>query len=194
MFGNVGEDIGDLFKVALGVDAVAHRRGSMFALAPAKCFRGLAWLSCGALAEAEGNLRDSLWAVMTTSQQVGVPVVAAYLADTLMEQGNLDEAEAVLKAANRLELSQAGYWAWPLGSRARLLTLQERIHEGVRCAARADAANRASSRASASNSLKSVVPRHLSNAGGPSFEPVVPAPARRSVRPGRSHPQRAAGS
>jgi DNA-binding CsgD family transcriptional regulator len=111
--------------------AVAHQRGSMFALAPAKCFRGLAWLSRGALAEAEGNLRDSLWAVMTTSQQVGVPVVAAYLADTLMERGNLDEAEAVLKVASRAELPQAGYGAWLLGSRARLLTLQGRIQEGL---------------------------------------------------------------
>lgn len=111
--------------------AVAHRRGSMFALAPAKGFRGLAWLSRGALAETEENLRDSLWAVMTTSQDVGLPVVAAYLADTLMEQGKLDEAEAVLKAASRPELPQAGYWAWLLGSRARLLTLQGQIQEGL---------------------------------------------------------------
>jgi len=82
--------------------AVAHRRGSVFALAPAQCFRGVAWLSQGALAEAEANLRDAMWAVTTTSQRVGAPVIAAYLADTLMEQGNLHEAEAVLdKAVNR---------------------------------------------------------------------------------------------
>lgn len=48
-----------------------------------------------------------------------------------MEQGNLDEAEAVLTAASRPALPQAGYWAWLLGSRARLLTLQGRIQEGL---------------------------------------------------------------
>ena len=112
--------------------AVAHRRGSVFALAPAKCFRGVAWLSRGALAEAEANLRDALWAVTTTSQRVGTPVIAAYLADTLMEQGNLDEAEAVLDRTSPPEpLPRAGYWAWLLASRARLLALQGRIPEAL---------------------------------------------------------------
>jgi DNA-binding SARP family transcriptional activator/DNA-binding CsgD family transcriptional regulator/predicted negative regulator of RcsB-dependent stress response len=112
--------------------AVAHRRGSVFALAPAKCFRGVAWLSQGALAEAEANLRDAMWAVTTTSQRVGTPVIAAYLADTLMEQGNLEEAEAVLdKATNPEPLPRTGYWAWLLSSRARLLALQGRIPEAL---------------------------------------------------------------
>lgn len=112
--------------------AVAHRRGSVVALAPAKCFRGLAWLSRGALAEAEANLRDALWAVTTTSQLIGMPVIAAYLADTLMEQGNLDEAQAVLdKAGEQQPLPRAGYWAWLVGSRARLLTEQGRVSEGL---------------------------------------------------------------
>jgi tetratricopeptide (TPR) repeat protein len=112
--------------------AVAHRRGSVFALAPAKCFRGLAWLSRGALADAEANLRDALWAVTTTAQEVGMPVIAAYLADTLMEQGNLDEAEAILdRACGQEPLPRAGYWAWLVGSRARLLSLQGRTSEGL---------------------------------------------------------------
>ncbi|MGH3916868.1 MAG: helix-turn-helix transcriptional regulator [Pseudonocardiaceae bacterium] len=113
--------------------AVAHRRGSVFALAPAKCFRGAAWLSRGALAEAEENLRDALWATTATSQDVGVPIVAAYLADALMEQGSLDEAETVLTVASQSHqpLPRTGYWAWLLGSRARLLTLQGRMQEGL---------------------------------------------------------------
>ncbi|MBV8994136.1 MAG: hypothetical protein JO287_10665, partial [Pseudonocardiales bacterium] len=111
--------------------AFAHRRGSIFALAPAKCFRGVAWLSRGALIEAEANLRDSLWAATTTSQQIGVPVVAAYLADALMGQGKLDQAQEVLNVASKPHGSQAGYWAWLLSSRARLLTLQERFQEGL---------------------------------------------------------------
>ena len=125
----------DLSEVDPLLDAwigVAHRRGSVFALAPAMCFRGLAWLSRGALAEAEASLRDSLWAVTTTSQEIGVPVVTAYLADTLMEQGSLDEAEKVLTVASRTQpLPRTGYWAWLLGSQAQLLTRQGRLQEGL---------------------------------------------------------------
>lgn len=111
--------------------AAAYRCGSMFALAPAKCVRGLAWLSRGALVEAEENLRDSFWVVRATAQQVGGPIVAAYLADSLMEQGKLDEAEEILTAAGKPEPPRAGYWAWWLGSRARLLMLRGRIQEGL---------------------------------------------------------------
>ncbi|HEY2764602.1 MAG TPA: AAA family ATPase [Pseudonocardiaceae bacterium] len=112
--------------------AVAHRRGSVSALAPAKCFRGVAWLWSGALVEAEANLRDALWATTTTSQQIGVPVMTSYLAEVLMEQGNLDEAEKVLgQAGPSQQLPSTGYWAWLLSSRARLLTLRGRIEEGL---------------------------------------------------------------
>ena len=49
-----------------------------------------------------------------------------------MEQGDLDEAEAVLDKATKQEpLPQAGYWAWLVSSRARLLTLQGRTSEGL---------------------------------------------------------------
>jgi DNA-binding CsgD family transcriptional regulator len=49
-----------------------------------------------------------------------------------MEQGNLDEAEAVLDRASTPEpLPRAGYWAWLLGSRARLLALQGRVPEAL---------------------------------------------------------------
>ncbi|MDQ3901901.1 MAG: LuxR C-terminal-related transcriptional regulator, partial [Actinomycetota bacterium] len=128
----IAADLDEVIPLLDAWIAVAHRRGSVFVLAPAKCFRGLAWLSHGALAEAEANLRDALWAVTTTSQRVGTPVIAAYLADTLMEQGDLDEAEAVLDRVSTPEpLPRAGYWAWFLGSRARLLALQGRIPEAL---------------------------------------------------------------
>ncbi|MGH3672705.1 MAG: tetratricopeptide repeat protein, partial [Pseudonocardiaceae bacterium] len=125
----------DLDEAAPLLDAwitVAHRRGSVFVLAPAKCFRGLIWLLRGALAEAEQNLRDALWAVTTTSQRVGMPVVAAYLAEVLMEQGKLDEAETILDKASKPEpLPRSGYWAWLVASRARLLMLQGRTPEAL---------------------------------------------------------------
>jgi DNA-binding CsgD family transcriptional regulator len=49
-----------------------------------------------------------------------------------MEQGNLDEADAILTKASKPEpLPRAGYWAWLMASRARLLMLQERIPEAL---------------------------------------------------------------
>jgi DNA-binding CsgD family transcriptional regulator len=112
--------------------AVAHRRGSLLALGPAKCFRGLAWLSRGALAEAEANLRDAMWAGDTASQDVGRPIVAAHLAHALMEQDNVDGAVAVLERVAMPEpLPRVGYWFWFLESKARLLMLQGRMREGL---------------------------------------------------------------
>lgn len=112
--------------------AVAHRRGSMLTLAPAKCFRGLAWLSRGALAEAETNLRDAMWAEDTAMHGVGLPIIAAHLADVLMEQGAVDEAEAALaRVATPEPLPRVGYWFWFLESKARLLMLQGRMREGL---------------------------------------------------------------
>jgi tetratricopeptide (TPR) repeat protein len=115
-----------------GAESLDVARGSIFALAPAKCFRGPSWFLRGALAEAEQDLRGALWAITTTSQRVGLPVVAAHLAGVLMEQGKLAEAEAVIDKAIKPEPPpQTGNWAWLVGSRARLLMLQERIPEAL---------------------------------------------------------------
>ncbi|MGH8904078.1 MAG: hypothetical protein ACRDYA_20960 [Egibacteraceae bacterium] len=112
--------------------AAAHRRGSLLAYAPAKTYRGLAWLYRGFLTEAEANLRDAMWVVPMAGHNIGQPIVAAHLADTLMEQGRLDEAAAVLDWAGISQpLPCVGYWYWFLESRARLLMLQGRIKEGL---------------------------------------------------------------
>jgi predicted ATPase len=58
----VAADLDEVVPLLDAWIAVAYQRGSVFVLAPAKCFRGLAWFSRGALAEAEANLRDALWA------------------------------------------------------------------------------------------------------------------------------------
>lgn len=128
----IAADQDEVIPVLDGWVAAAHRLGSMLALAPAKCFRGLAWLSRGALAEAEENLRDAMWAGNTTSQVVGLPIIAAYLADVLMEQGDVDEAAATLgRVAMSEPLPRVGYWFWFLESKARLLMLQGRMSEGL---------------------------------------------------------------
>jgi DNA-binding CsgD family transcriptional regulator/predicted negative regulator of RcsB-dependent stress response len=128
----IAADLDEVMPLLDAWVAAAHRRGSMLAYAPAKTFRGLAWLCRGALAEAETDLRDAKWAVETTAHIVGRPIVAAYLADVLIEQGRLDEAAAALDWASVPEpLPPAGHWHWFLESRARLLMLQERIGEGL---------------------------------------------------------------
>ena len=112
--------------------AAAHQRGSLIVYGPAKCYRGLAWLSRGALAEAEADLRDSMWMAETTSADIGRPIVGAYLANVLMEQGRLDKAAAVLDWACMSDpLPSTGYWYWYLDSRARLLMLQGQVKEGL---------------------------------------------------------------
>src|SRR5262249_27505096 len=86
----------------------------------------------GALVEAETNLRDAVWLSDAASQDVGRPIVAGHLADTLMEQGNVDKAAAVLEWAAMPEpLPRVGYWFWFLESKARLLIHQGQMKKGL---------------------------------------------------------------
>lgn len=112
--------------------AAATRRGSLLTLSPTRWLEGLAWLSRGALDEAADNLRAAMWSAQTASHNIGKPVIAAHLAEVLMEQGHLDEAETVLAGAVPAEpMTCPGYWYWFLESRARLLMLQGRIPEAL---------------------------------------------------------------
>lgn len=128
----IAADVDDAMPLLDAWVAAAHQRGSLLVYGPAKCFRGLAWLSHGALAEAEADIRDAMWTAETTSADIGRPIVGAYLANVLMEQGRLDEATAALAWACMSDpLPSTGYWYWYLDSRARLLMLQGRVKEGL---------------------------------------------------------------
>jgi DNA-binding CsgD family transcriptional regulator len=128
----VAADVDDAIPRLDAWVTAAHERGSLLVYAPATCFRGLAWLSRGALAEAEADIRDSMWAVDISSQNLGRPFVGAYLANVLMEQGRLDEAAAALDWAGMSDpLPSSGFWYWVLDSRARLLMLQGQVKEGL---------------------------------------------------------------
>lgn len=128
----IAADVDDAMPLLDTWVAAAHQRGSLLAYGPAKCFRGLAWLARGALAEAEADIRDSRWVVETAHQNIGRPFVGAYLADVLMEQGRLDDAVAALDWAHMPDpVPSTGYWYWYLDSRARLLMLQGRVEQSL---------------------------------------------------------------
>jgi DNA-binding CsgD family transcriptional regulator/predicted negative regulator of RcsB-dependent stress response len=110
--------------------APAHQHGSVFAFATLKCYRALAWLSQGFLAEAEADARDSVRAIATARVDVIGPSANAFLADALMEQGRLDEAAMALGQTGIPEPTPStGPWYRILDSKARLLMLQGRTEE-----------------------------------------------------------------
>ncbi|MGH3823236.1 MAG: LuxR C-terminal-related transcriptional regulator, partial [Pseudonocardiaceae bacterium] len=124
----------DLDEVMPLLDAAltqAHQHGSILDLGATKCSRAYAWLCRGFLVEAETDARDALRAMQTARLDLGRPYAAVYLAESLMEQGRLAEAEAALDCvAPPSARPRPGHWHWLLG-RARLLLLQGRTEEGL---------------------------------------------------------------
>ncbi|MDQ3762793.1 MAG: LuxR C-terminal-related transcriptional regulator [Actinomycetota bacterium] len=127
----VAADLDEVMPLLDAFLAQAHRRGSILDLAVTKCVRALAWLWRGFLVEAEADARDAVRATQTARCDMGLPYAAVYLAEALMEQGRLAEAEAALNCVTPTSARlQMGHWHWLLG-RARLLTLQGRTEEGL---------------------------------------------------------------
>jgi len=90
-------DLDEVLTVFDELLAEAHRRGSTFAYAATTMFRAQTLLWRGDLGEAEADSREALaageaWGA--SARPAGH--AAAFLADALMEQGRLDEAEAAL--------------------------------------------------------------------------------------------------
>jgi DNA-binding CsgD family transcriptional regulator len=76
----------------------AHLHGSVRALAAAYCFRALGRVWRGQLGEAEQDAREALRLARTGQVDMDPTFAGAYLADSLIEQGRLAEAETVLSA------------------------------------------------------------------------------------------------
>jgi len=113
--------------------ALAHRRGSTTAVAMMLVFRGLGWLWRGQLAEATADLTQA----RRNADLVGLataPFTGAFLPEVLVEQGRLDEAAAVLGAAEPDPLPSAGPWYFLLAAKARLARAQGRYREGLAAA------------------------------------------------------------
>jgi DNA-binding CsgD family transcriptional regulator len=111
--------------------AEAHRRGSIFAFA--KAFRAQTFVWRGDLAEAETECREAFAAseAWGTSARFSV-LLAAFLADALMEQGKLDDAAVALaRPDSGGPLPDSARPLLFLDSRARLRVLRGDLAGGL---------------------------------------------------------------
>ncbi|MEU6058294.1 AAA family ATPase [Streptomyces sp. NPDC047097] len=121
-------------RLAESVD-IARRLRAPRALSAAHCFRGLARLWRGELAEARKDLVTALDTVELANVDVGRPFIVAYLAETLMETGDLGAAEAALDAAGcPSPPPPGGQLSFLLHARARWLRLVGRFDEALEAA------------------------------------------------------------
>jgi DNA-binding CsgD family transcriptional regulator/tetratricopeptide (TPR) repeat protein len=90
-------DLDEVLVIYEDALAEAHRRGSTFAFAAVKVFRAQTFVWRGDLGEAEADAREALAAGEAWGASARFAGHAtAFLADTLIEQGKLDDAAAAL--------------------------------------------------------------------------------------------------
>ena len=117
-------DLDEVLTVYEDALAEAHRHGSTIAFGAVKVFRAFALRWRGDLGEVEAEAREALAAAEVwgaTARFAGH--AAAFLADSLMEQGRLDEAAAVLAGAWPGEAPPGSTRLLFLGDSARRLHL-----------------------------------------------------------------------
>ncbi|MCQ6555005.1 AAA family ATPase [Streptomyces sp. C10-9-1] len=110
----------------------AYREGSTSSLTTALTYRALAWLRRGSLTEAEADARDAIQATETAGISLHRLILGPLLADILMEQGHLDEAEQALDWALKGDaLPLTGLIYHLLLRRAQLLRLQAKPSDAL---------------------------------------------------------------
>lgn len=112
-----------------------HEGGDLTALATTYAFRALCWVNTGQLAEAEADARQA----QQLSETAGVgfirPFAGAFLAETLVDQGRLDEARLALDWSGVFdEFTPGGPIYYGLCLRARLARLEGDAGRGARFA------------------------------------------------------------
>lgn len=115
-------DLDEALIVFEDVLAEAHRRGSTSTYAAAKVFRAQLLLWRGDLCEAESESREALTIVDgwgATARFVGH--ATAFLADSLMEQGRLEDAAAALARATSLPESARTLYLRDSSARLRIM-------------------------------------------------------------------------
>jgi DNA-binding CsgD family transcriptional regulator len=128
----IAADLEEVFSVFETALAGAYRRGTTTAIAVAACLRSLAWYRCGQLTEAEADATQAREICATANLDVAYPLVASFLADTLLDRGHLDQAAEVLDWADHAELpATAAQWYWAQASKGRLLLKQGKTQQGL---------------------------------------------------------------
>ena len=119
-------DLDEVLPVYEDALATAHRRGSTLAFVAVKVFRAQTLVWRGDLGEAAAEAREALAAAETwgpSARSLGHS--AAFLADALMEQGDLDGAAAALARVGSGEsLAESARLLYLRDSRARLRILR----------------------------------------------------------------------
>jgi DNA-binding CsgD family transcriptional regulator len=123
-------DVDEVLAVHEQALVEASRRSSMYAVA--KAFRAQTFVLRGDLAEAEADCRDALAAseAWGTTARFSL-LLAAFLADALMEQGKLDAAGAALARADLGRSPDAPSPFYFRDSRARLRLLRGDLPGGL---------------------------------------------------------------
>ena len=126
-------DLDEVLTLYEEVLAEAHRRGSLFALAGTKAFRAQTLVWRGDLGEAEADAREALrGAAAWGASAVFALHATAFLADSLMEQGRVDEAGAVLGHHGLdIPLPESARQLYVRDSHARLRILRGDLAGGV---------------------------------------------------------------
>ncbi len=110
----------------------AHGRGSILAFAAAKAHRAETFLFRGDLHEAEAEARDAFVACDTWGMSAAFPgLLASFLGESLMEQGRLEEAAAVMSRGGAREASEILRADVFLDRRARLRMLRGDLPGGL---------------------------------------------------------------
>jgi len=126
-------DLDEALVMYDAAEADAHRRGSIIAFAAARTHRAEAFVYRGDLADAEAEAREALAACDTWGMSAAFPaLLVAFLGESLMEQGRLDDAQVVL--------ARGGFGEAPPGTvhpdvfldrRARFRILRGDVHGGL---------------------------------------------------------------
>ncbi|HZM84384.1 MAG TPA: AAA family ATPase [Candidatus Limnocylindrales bacterium] len=112
--------------------AQAHQIGSHCALGASLTWRGLGWLCRGHLTEAIDDLRRAVAAADTAHIVLARQFSGPWLADALIERGELEAADAALAwVAAPNPLPPSGPWYLYLDSRARLMRARGRHLEAL---------------------------------------------------------------
>ena len=107
----------------------ARRRGSPIGLMAGTCFRSHLHFRLGAVAEAQADAREAAGALDPAPATLS-STSAAFLADALLERGELEEASVIVESAS-IEPESAGTLAHALHTRGRVRAATGRLSEAA---------------------------------------------------------------